>query len=137
MSVRITPLRSRKNTDDGVLPLINIVFLLLIFFMIVGRISARDPFPIAPPNSSTEAAADIEGLTLFIGRKGELALDGAVMDETHFEKVLSERLAEQPNRSVWLKADGQAEAALMIKIMETLHRLGVDHVRLLTVAGAS
>ncbi len=134
MIARIAPRKSRKNTDDGVLPLINIVFLLLIFFMIVGRISAGDPFPIVPPDSATKAAADVDGLTVQIGPNGELALDGEVIDVAQFEPALSRQLLDQPGRRVWLKADGRAEASQMITIMETLRKQGVEQVRLLTVA---
>ena len=35
--------RSGRSEDDRILPLINVVFLLLIFFMLAGKLSASDP----------------------------------------------------------------------------------------------
>ena len=51
--MRFEPPRPR-NEDERILPLINVVFLLLIFFMLAGRLSASDPFQVEPPRSSAD-----------------------------------------------------------------------------------
>ena len=46
---RINPPRAQRPSEENVLPLINIVFLLLIFFMIAGALSVTAPFELDPP----------------------------------------------------------------------------------------
>ena len=62
------------NDDDRILPLINVVFLLLIFFMVVGSLSATDPFQISPPTSVNGDAGDPKDVVLLIGADGRPAL---------------------------------------------------------------
>jgi biopolymer transport protein ExbD len=68
--------RRRLDEDERILPLINVVFLLLVFFMVAGRLTAGDPFPIDPPESASEGSPP-EGRLIAFGPNGELALDGA------------------------------------------------------------
>ena len=46
------------DSDAGILPLINVVFLLLIFFMIAGQLAEQAPFEVEPPASDAEAEDD-------------------------------------------------------------------------------
>ena len=50
--MRFEPPRPR-NDEERILPLVNVVLLLLIFFMLAGRLAASDPFEIAPPRSAS------------------------------------------------------------------------------------
>ena len=46
--------QSRRNAgEERMLPLINVVFLLLIFLILSGRLSSVDPFQTEPPRSAS------------------------------------------------------------------------------------
>ena len=125
------------NDDDRILPLINVVFLLLIFFMVVGSLSATDPFQIAPPTSINGEAGDPRDIVLLIGADGRLALDGKVTEPAGLQAAVAERLAAAPDQEVHVKADGGAEAVAVVAIMETLRRAGAERVRLMTIPDGS
>ena len=59
-------------SDARILPLINIVFLLLIFFMLAGRFAFHDPFRITPPRSGSERAAAGRDLLVPVAADGRL-----------------------------------------------------------------
>ena len=124
-----------KNEDDRILPLINVVFLLLIFFMLAGRLAATDPFQIDPPVSSSEGLVTVEDLLVQVGVDGRLALNGEEMGEDALGAAVAERLAENGAAAapVRLKADGTVEAARVVAIMEILRGAGVESVQLLTL----
>lgn len=133
-----TPPRRRTTDDERILPLINIVFLLLIFFMVSGQITASDPFVVKPPESQTDAVAGERELVIHLGVDGQLALDGAQVSETEFEILLSKRLNFGKPETVWLKSDGQADTDQLISLMETMRDSGVEDLKLLTTRrGAS
>src|SRR3546814_6397158 len=51
--------RSRRfDSEEAILTLINVVFLLLIFFMLAGRMTEPSPFAIAPPVSAEAGRAE-------------------------------------------------------------------------------
>lgn len=110
------------------MPLINLVFLLLIFFMLAGRLTAADPFEIAPPESASGADPVAEEMLILVAADGRLALDGAMVSEAE----LAERLGREPRR-VRLKADAEAEAVRVVQVMEVLRDAGVENLHLLTV----
>ena len=62
--------RRAQGDDERVLPLINVVFLLLIFFMLAGQFASADPFRIEPPVSRSEGQSESAALTLLIGGGG-------------------------------------------------------------------
>ena len=125
--------RPRKREEEQILPLINIVFLLLILFMLAGRLAVSDPFGIMPPESTSEAPAGTEGIVVTVSAAGRLALDGAPIDEIALERAVVVRITETGAREVSLRADGRAPAIRIVALMETLRRAGVERMHLLTV----
>lgn len=121
--------RRGNYEDEGILPLINVVFLLLIFFMVVGRLSASDPFEISPPKSLSEGIPAAEDLLISVGTEGALALNGAVVDEAS----LIATIAETDPFEVRIKSDSAVQATRLIALMERLRAIGVQEVRLMTV----
>ena len=130
--MRLQPPRP-KSDDERILPLINVVFLLLIFFMLAGQLSATDPLEIDPPQSVSEAAVEARELVIVLGSKGELAFDGALIERATLEAAVAERLSGNPAAQVWLKADSGAESLEVIEVMEILSAAGVARLKLLTV----
>lgn len=118
-----------RNDDDRVLPLINVVFLLLIFFMVAGQLSATDPFTVTPPHSDNEAAPDRNTHLILIDRRGQLALDGLPLSEA----ALIAAFGRSPMTSVRVKADGAVDAIRVIALMERLRGAGLTDLQLLTV----
>lgn len=129
--------RRPRNDDDAVMPLINIVFLLLIFFMVAGKLTSSDPFEISPPSSSSGVNEDPGSLTLLVGRNGETALDGTVIAETELAKALADRLQAEPGVILRLKADGGAKATDVIHVMEIIRDAGAGELNLLTLPDRS
>jgi len=125
--------RRPRNDDDAVMPLINIVFLLLIFFMIAGKLASPDPFEISPPSSSSGVNDEASALILLVGPDGELALDGEVLTEAELEKALAGRLRDKPEAVLRLKADGGSKATEIIRVMEIVRDAGAGELNLLTL----
>ena len=122
-----------KNDEERILPLINVVFLLLIFFMLAGKLSASDPFEVAPPRSISEGPPAAQDVLVLVGADGRLALDGEMVDGPALKALLAERLTAAAKVRVRLKADGRAEATRVVAVMELLREAGVKRLKLLTL----
>ena len=130
--------RARKaDSEERILPLINVVFLLLIFFMLAGHLAQSDLFKVAPPVSEGAgevAAAESEAaqeIVLLLAADGRLALNGSYVEPADLKAVVAARLAAQPGLPVTLKADGAAEALDVVAVMESLRDAGVGDLQLL------
>jgi biopolymer transport protein ExbD len=120
--------RSRRRAggpDDGVLPLINVVFLLLIFFMVAGRLAAGDPFRIEPLVSATEGPAPDDAPLLLMAADGRLALGGAPLARAALPAALAgaDRLR--------VKVDAGADAAEVARLLAEIGAAGVAEARLM------
>lgn len=114
------------------LPLTNIVFLLLIFFMLAGQISNPDAFAIQPPHSISETAANSNGLLIQVNASGLIALEGKPIAPPNLETRIRGYLAQHPKAEIRLKADGLTDASRVVAVMNVLREAGVERLRLLT-----
>ncbi|GAB4357553.1 MAG: hypothetical protein Kow00114_09150 [Kiloniellaceae bacterium] len=132
----------KAGSEERILPLINVVFLLLIFFMLAGRLTAAAPFDVAPPHSAAAGAPQKaedgrpREAVILLAADGRLALDGTPLDAAALQAALAERLAARPDLPVHLKADGDAEAAAVVALMERLRDAGVARLQLFAQPGA-
>ena len=129
-------LARRKRDEEHILPLVNVVFLLLIFFMLAGAFSSLDPIGVEPPRSNAEGEPGEHDLVITFGADQQLAVDGRLIERAVLGDLLRERLAETPEHMVWLKADHAADALDVMALLETLNEAGVTRARLLTLPAA-
>ncbi len=118
---------------DPILPMINVVFLLLIFFMLAGALHAIDVLDVEPPRSDSELPrAELESAVL-IGADGRLAMGETEVDALALQLRVQDLLAARPDSVIRLKADGEVAAARVVEVMELLAAVGAERVMLLTL----
>ncbi len=129
--------RTRMRILISLTPMIDVVFIMLIFYMVAGRPTLPDPFGIDPPLSASESLQDPQELTVLVDAEGHLALDGTVIPEDSLTSSVAERLSDSESVQVRLKADAQVQAIEVIAVMELLREAGVEQLKLLTVQGSN
>lgn len=117
---------TRRQRGESIVPMINVVFLLLIFFLMSARIAPPDPFETAPP--AARGGVPVEGDTLHVSAEGALAY-GAARGDAVFQ-ALAERGRETP---LAIRADAGLEAATLARLAGRLAAAGQDRLRLVTV----
>jgi len=121
----------KTETPETMLPMINIVFMLLIFFMLLANFNASAPFPVVPPKADGSLPTP-QGLTIFVAADGRIAVDGAEVSPSALVPRMLGRLNANPPPVVWLRADRDVEADRVIAVMERLRVAGVTALRLTT-----
>ncbi|MGE0253427.1 MAG: ExbD/TolR family protein [Alphaproteobacteria bacterium] len=132
--MRLPRPRRRREDEASILPLINVVFLLLIFFLVAAKLALPDPFGIQPPASASEGAPEARVHEVLVAADGRLAVDGETVDEAGLRAALG-AIGKDAAEPLRLKADGGAEATRVIAVMEMMREAGVAKVRLLTAPG--
>lgn len=123
----------RRDDDERVLPLINVVFLLLIFFMVTGQLSATDAFRVEPARSTSETAPRGNDALVLIGTDDRLALNGESISAADLEAALAKRSHPDEPLRVRVKADARVSANRVVGVLERLRAAGVEKLHLLTV----
>lgn len=125
--------QSRVSGDEGVLPLINVVFMLLVFFLLAGTLTSAEMLEIDPTASRSLADPGDQDFVILIGAGGELAVGDALVSADALAGLLSARIAEVPATPVWIKADAGADALVLVDVLDAARSAGLDDVRLLTI----
>ena len=121
------------RADIDMVPMINFAFLLLVFFLLVGRLAPADPLEVRPAQSRAFDAAQQSGDVLLVAADGRLAFGGTVLAPEALAQRVSAWAAAHPGAPLPLKADAQLEAGRAIALLDILRDAGVRDVRLLTV----
>lgn len=112
---------------ESVTPMINVVFLLLVFFLMSATLVAPGPVPARPPRASGGEAAPGAGSALHLSASGELAR-GDLRGEAALAAAAAE--AASSGAPLRLRADREAPAAALAQAMARLGRLGAGQVAL-------
>ena len=117
-----------KN-EDNLLPLVNIIFLLLIFFMLAGVIAKQKELHNVNLASATiEEYIEKDKNTLFINADGTLTLN----DQSVNESLLKEKLMILKTDNILIAADGSLDSSSLNKILLILSDSKVKNVTLLS-----
>ena len=122
--------RRSSNSDDNVMPLINVVFLLLIFFMVSGTLLQEPPFDITPATTHHAPEQDAQPDYLAIGADGRLAWGGEAIEEDTLGLRLRARQAVDSPLQV--RADRRLRARELNDLLAILRANGVARIQLLT-----
>ncbi|MEX2366401.1 MAG: biopolymer transporter ExbD [Pseudohongiellaceae bacterium] len=117
-------------------PLIDVVFLLLIFFMVSTSFTRENQLQINLPEASAEEVSTTsQGLTLTIRENGAYALNGRVLSSGSIEVLKKALLAEsqgQVDQSLLLVADANASHQSVVLAMDAAGQLGFVNLRIAT-----
>ncbi|MCC6001904.1 MAG: biopolymer transporter ExbD [Pararhodobacter sp.] len=116
------PLPRRRTARESVLPMINVVFLLLIFFLMTAQIEPAAPFALTPPEGEGTPGTPTPRV-LWVSAAGELAFD-----DQRGEAALA-ALAADPGPAL-LRADAGLPAAELAALLARLGALGVTEITL-------
>lgn len=118
----------RRQTPETIVALIDVVFFLLVFFMLVGRLDATSPFDVIPPQAMSGADMPGGGTTVTVAADGRLALDGAELPEADVLDLIAAQLAQDPQLLVRVNAHRDTELRHILPRVSAIEALGARDV---------
>ena len=115
-------------------PLIDVVFLLLIFFM-VSTTFIREPGGIRvdlPHSDTQEFIREGEELVIKVDADGDLYVDEVPVDLEGLRKELRRTVQLDPDTTVIIKADRDVEHGAVVRVMDTAKRIGLSRLAVAT-----
>lgn len=114
-------------------PLIDIVFLLLVFFMLTAHFVEEQDLEVQLPEAQSGEPREQEGpLTVTLREDGELMVEGAVVPPGQLEAVLRRNLEGRPKRQVRVRGDTEADLGAMVEIMDAARAAGAETLDMAT-----
>ena len=124
--------KNKKKRLPNLVPLINIVFLLLIFFMLSGTLTKKDFFEVNPPKSDTGAIAEAPELVILISKENKIALNNKPIKINELEIILSKELENRNIEEVLIKADGNAKSGILSQVIKHIRNAGIKRAAIVT-----
>jgi biopolymer transport protein ExbD len=119
----------RPSHSIDMAPLIDVVFLLLVFFMLTSSFTPP-ALPLTLPKSAVANDPPRPAPVVSIDADGLLALDGEVLAGDQFEAALRDRLAGEDNKAVNFRGDRGVDYGLILDIMNRARGAGASQINL-------
>ena len=137
INVRQTVRGGAGRVDINMGPLVDMVFLLLIFFVVTTSFVKETGIEV---NRATAASAELqERGTIMVGvsAEGEVWFDGKRVDVRSVRGLVERSLAEDPEAGVVVVADQGSETGIVIRVMDQCRLAGAPGVSLAANRGGA
>jgi len=119
----------RKSARIELIPLVDIIFLLLVFFIYsMLSMAVYRGIPVVLPQAETVESQKEEALFITVDKKGNVFVDKAIIDT---DQLLSRLISEQaafPQKTAIISADGDAPYKAFVDVLDKVRLAGFRKV---------
>ena len=111
--------------EPNITPMLDVVFILLIFFIVTANFIKDPGLEINRPDSETAEITENAAILIAIGPAGEIYMEGRRIDVRQVKANVIRLMAENPQGAVVMQADEKATAEKIIAVMDEVREAGV------------
>ncbi|MCF6216399.1 MAG: biopolymer transporter ExbD [Emcibacter sp.] len=123
--------RHASKTSDGdaeidMTPMLDIVFIMLIFFIVTASFLKEAGIEINRPDASTAVKADKANIMIAISDKDEVWMEKRRVDVRAVRANVERLRAENPEGSVVIQADVDSKSGVVMEVVDAVRKAGVQ-----------
>jgi len=122
----------RRKVTLNIISLIDVVLLLLIFFMLTTRFIEQPGMKLDLPGSQSAEKSAAKELELAIDPNGKMLLNGKAVSLEQLPSRLQELLPEMEDNTLILKADQKVSHGKVVEIMDLARMNGLEKIVIAT-----
>jgi len=127
--------RARVSTRIDMAPLIDVVFLLLIFFLLTSSFVSRRAVDLNLPGSDTAVAVAEAPVLVRIFADGSIRVGDDRVAEDSLAGIIAMRIARTPDRQVAVEADRDVDVQRLLTVLDAVRSGGGESISLMTKPG--
>ena len=132
------PRKPREPVDINLAPLIDVVFILLLFFVVTTTFTRETQLKVDLPEAVSGTPPEVvkTPLEILVGVDGSFALNGKSLSQNDLASLMEALRVESGgdhSLPVMLSADGKAPHQAVVTAMDAASKLGFAHLRITTV----
>lgn len=120
--------RERKKPEINVSPLVDMVFLLLIFFLVTTNFSRETGVDVRKPKAQSAQSLSRESILVAITREGNIHINDHKVDKKTLQRIIKETLSKTPDSSIIIVADNESLTGKMIEVMDACKLAGAEKI---------
>ena len=132
--MRLVNLTGRRKPDVQMSPLIDVVFLLLIFYAVTTQFVTDERLKLKLPEAKT---AESEGVgqdemppEVKVAADGTIWINDVVVPEDELEAQMKALVERAPDKSVILKGDRDADYGVVVRVLDSARAAGANMIQM-------
>ncbi|MED5411848.1 MAG: biopolymer transporter ExbD [Pseudomonadota bacterium] len=109
-------------------PMLDVVFILLIFFIVTSVFVTEAGIEVIKPEASTVEDTSGDLILIAIGPSGDIWIDGDQIDPRFIRSRFELRLADAPNSAIIIQADQNADNEQVMLVLEAARDANIEDV---------
>ena len=126
-------IKDKRKPEISIIPVINVVFLLIIFFLLTGNMEKQDVLPINAPISQNGKSLPSSQVEILVSTN-ELIYNLELISEENLLSLVQEAVKKNPNLEITLKADAELDSRKLLNILKILKHSGAKNLYLVTAS---
>jgi len=126
--------RKRSKIVINITSLIDVIFLLLIFFLVTSTFSEQPGLKIDLPRAASSESREMEDVILSVTRKGNIFLNRQPVERNELPLQLRKAAEATNDPALILRADRQVSYGLIVELMDTCRQSGLNKIVALTTS---
>lgn len=128
--------RSRRalaaQAEIQITPLIDMMFILLIFFVVTTSFVSETGLNIERPQSSSSETLPRESVSVAISADGQFTVDGQRAGLFSIRPLLQRRLSSEPGLAVIIVSDKSVSVERVVRVTDEVRAAGITEIALAT-----
>ncbi|MBT70971.1 MAG: biopolymer transporter ExbD [Gammaproteobacteria bacterium] len=124
-------MKRRQQDEAGEIdltPMLDVVFILLIFFIVTSVFVTEAGIEVTRPEASTVDPTSGDLILIAVGPNGDIWIDGDQIDPRFIRSRFELRLADAPNSAIIIQADESANNEQVMLILQAAREANIDNV---------
>ncbi|MBY6017064.1 ExbD/TolR family protein [Ferrimonas balearica] len=131
----LRPVPQQEDAQVDLTPMLDIVFIMLIFFIVTTSFVRESGIEVNRPEASTAASQAGAGLFVAINNRNEIYIDQRRIDIERVQANLERLRADQPESPLVIQADERAFNGVVVKVMDAAKAAGITDIALAAEPG--
>ena len=122
-------LRNKRSVEFSTASMSDLVFLLLVFFILTSTLVSPNVIPLLLPNSSSPTPIETQNVTVYINDQLEFFVEDAdhKVSEDELQGVLAEKLSGLQKANVVLRADKTVPVQYVVTVIDAVNNINRDN----------
>ncbi|RUO40599.1 biopolymer transporter ExbD [Aliidiomarina taiwanensis] len=121
-------IREEEEATLDMTPMLDIVFIMLIFFIVTTSFVKEAGIDVNRPEASQATSKPSANIFIAVRENGEVWMDRRQVDVERVAANLERLLAEQPTDMVVIQADDNAKHGIVVKVMDQIKEAGIAQI---------
>ena len=122
---RISHVSQDEESDVDITPLIDIVFIMLIFFIVTANFIKEAGVHVNKPEALTAMVQDKANILIAIDSKNNIWIEKRKIDVRSVAPNIKRLRSENPEGSIVIQADEESKNKMLVGVIDALHRAGI------------